>query len=170
MDSVPIICITGQVPTALIGSDAFQEADTVGITRPCTKHNWLVRSIDELPHVLHEAFYVAMTGRPGPVLIDIPKDVQFATGTYVPKAQFKARSYRPQVAGDLAQIQAAVELMATAKRPVLYTGGGVINSGKEASHLLRDLAPIRHPARTGSACWVCTEPTRPTWRCMTAMS
>ncbi len=142
MDSVPIICITGQVPTALIGSDAFQEADTVGITRPCTKHNWLVRSIDELPHVLHEAFYVAMTGRPGPVLIDIPKDVQFATGTYVPKAQFKARSYRPQIAGDLAQIQAAVELMATAKRPVLYTGGGVINSGKEASHLLRELVDL----------------------------
>jgi acetolactate synthase-1/2/3 large subunit len=142
MDSVPIICITGQVPTALIGSDAFQEADTVGITRPCTKHNWLVRSIDELPHVLHEAFYVAMTGRPGPVLIDIPKDVQFATGTYVPKAQFKARSYRPQVAGDLAQIQAAVELMATAKRPVLYTGGGVINSGKEASHLLREFVDL----------------------------
>jgi acetolactate synthase I/II/III large subunit len=142
MDSVPIICITGQVPTALIGSDAFQEADTVGITRPCTKHNWLVRSIDELPHVLHEAFYVAMTGRPGPVLIDIPKDVQFATGTYVPKAQFKARSYRPQIAGDLAQIQAAIELMATAKRPVFYTGGGVINSGKEASHLLRELVDL----------------------------
>ncbi len=142
MDSIPIICITGQVPTPLIGSDAFQEADTVGITRPCTKHNWLVRSIDELPYVLHEAFHVATNGRPGPVLIDIPKDVQFATGTYLPKAQFKPRSYKPQVTGDLKQIQAAVELMASAKRPVFYTGGGVINSGREASHLLRELVDL----------------------------
>ncbi len=142
MDSIPIICITGQVPTPLIGSDAFQEADTVGITRPCTKHNWLVRSIEELPYVLHEAFHVAMSGRPGPVLIDIPKDVQFATGTYLPKAQFKPRSYKPQVTGDLKQIQAAVEMMASAKRPVFYTGGGVINSGREASHLLRELVDM----------------------------
>jgi acetolactate synthase-1/2/3 large subunit len=142
MDSIPLVCITGQVPTPLIGSDAFQEADTVGITRPCTKHNWLVRNIEELANVLHEAFYVATTGRPGPVLVDIPKDVQFATGTYVPKAQFKHRSYRPQMTGDLNQIQAAVELMASAKRPVFYTGGGVINSGREASHLLRELVDL----------------------------
>jgi acetolactate synthase-1/2/3 large subunit len=142
MDSIPLVCLTGQVPTPLIGSDAFQEADTVGITRPCTKHNWLVRNIDELANVLHEAFYVATTGRPGPVLVDIPKDVQFATGTYVPKAQFKHRSYKPQVTGDLQQIQAAVELMAGAKRPVFYTGGGVINSGREASHLLRELVDL----------------------------
>lgn len=142
MDSVPIICITGQVPTALIGSDAFQEADTVGITRPCTKHNWLVRSVDELSDILHEAFYVAMSGRPGPVLIDIPKDVQFATGTYKPKGQFRHASYVPKVAGDLEKVQAAVELMATAKKPVFYTGGGVINSGREASHLLRELVSM----------------------------
>ncbi|GIL01007.1 MAG: acetolactate synthase [Alphaproteobacteria bacterium] len=142
MDSVPIVCITGQVPTSLIGSDAFQEADTVGITRPCTKHNWLVRSVEELPGVLHQAFHVAMHGRPGPVLVDIPKDVQFATGTYVPKAQYRNHSYSPQVAGDLEQIQAAVELMAAAERPVFYTGGGVINSGREACHLLRELVDM----------------------------
>ncbi len=142
MDSIPLVCITGQVPTALIGSDAFQEADTVGITRPCTKHNWLVRSVDELPLILHEAFYVACAGRPGPVLIDIPKDVQFATGTYIPKAQFKHRSYRPQLSGDIKQIQAAIELMASAKKPLFYTGGGVINSGREASHLLRELVEL----------------------------
>ncbi len=138
-DSVPLVCITGQVPTALIGSDAFQEADTVGITRPCTKHNWLVRTIEELPGILHEAFYVAMSGRPGPVLVDIPKDVQFATGTYFPPSQFKHKSYNPQTSGDEFQIKAAIELMQTARRPVFYTGGGVINSGPEASSLLREL-------------------------------
>jgi len=142
MDSIPLVCITGQVPTTLIGSDAFQEADTVGITRPCTKHNWLVRNVDELALVLHEAFYVATHGRPGPVLVDIPKDVQFATGTYVPKGQFRHKSYHPQVNGDLEQIQAAVELMASARRPVFYTGGGVINSGREASFLLRELVDM----------------------------
>jgi acetolactate synthase I/II/III large subunit len=142
MDSIPIVCLTGQVPTPLIGSDAFQEADTVGITRPCTKHNWLVRSVEELPMTIHEAFYVATHGRPGPVLVDIPKDVQFAMGSYVPKSQFRHKSYMPRVNGELSQIQAAVELMATAKRPVLYTGGGVINSGREASHLLRELVSI----------------------------
>ena len=142
MDSIPLVCITGQVPTALIGSDAFQEADTVGITRPCTKHNWLVRSVEELPAVLHEAFYVATSGRPGPVLIDIPKDVQFATGDYLPKSQFRHTSYKPKLAGDLEQIQEAVELMASAKRPIIYSGGGVINSGREASHLLRELVDL----------------------------
>ena len=142
MDSIPLVCITGQVPTALIGSDAFQEADTVGITRPCTKHNWLVRSIEELPLILHEAFAVATSGRPGPVLVDIPKDVQFATGTYVPKAQFKLRSRKPVVSGEIDLIQQAVEMMASAKRPVFYTGGGIINSGREASHLLRELVDM----------------------------
>lgn len=142
MDSIPIICITGQVPTPLIGSDAFQEADTVGITRPCTKHNWLVRSVEELPDIIHEAFYVATHGRPGPVLIDIPKDVQFALGAYKPKSQFRHKSYMPKVAGDLPQIQAAVELMASATKPLFYSGGGVINSGREASHLLRELVQM----------------------------
>ncbi len=142
MDSVPIIAISGQVPTPLIGSDAFQEADTVGITRPCTKHNWLVRSVDELPGILHEAFYVAMSGRPGPVLIDIPKDVQFATGTYFPPSEFTHKSYMPKTAGDLDRIAEAIELMAGAERPILYTGGGVINSGREACGLLRELVEI----------------------------
>ncbi len=142
MDSVPILCITGQVPTPLIGSDAFQEADTVGITRPCTKHNWLVRDVDELAMVLHEAFYVALSGRPGPVLVDIPKDVQFATGTYFPPSEFSHSSYSPVVSGDVDQIREAVELMASAKKPLIYSGGGVVNSGPEASKLLRELAEI----------------------------
>ncbi len=142
MDSIPMLCITGQVPTALIGSDAFQEADTVGITRPCTKHNWLVRSVDELPQVLHEAIHVALNGRPGPVLVDIPKDVQFATGTYFSPEEANLTGYSPQVAGDADQIAAAVELMAGAKKPVIYSGGGVVNSGTEASRLLRELVEL----------------------------
>ena len=142
MDSIPLLCITGQVPTPLIGSDAFQEADTVGITRPCTKHNWLVRSVEELPQILHEAFHVAQNGRPGPVLIDIPKDVQFATGTYFPPEEADLSGYAPKVAGDIEQIEAAIALMATAKNPVIYSGGGVINSGDEASRLLRELVEL----------------------------
>lgn len=142
MDSIPMLCITGQVPTALIGSDAFQEADTVGITRPCTKHNWLVRSVEELPQILHEAFHVALNGRPGPVLIDIPKDVQFATGMYFPPEEADLSGYAPQVSGNADQIAAAIELMASAKKPVLYSGGGVINSGPEASRLLRELVEL----------------------------
>ncbi|MEM9331616.1 MAG: acetolactate synthase 3 large subunit [Pseudomonadota bacterium] len=142
MDSIPILCITGQVPTALIGSDAFQEADTVGITRPCTKHNWLVRSIEELPQVLHEAFHVAQNGRPGPVLIDIPKDVQFATGTYFPPSEADLSGYAPQTAGNMDNIAHAVALLSTAKKPVIYSGGGVINSGPEASRLLRELVEL----------------------------
>ncbi|MCF6322191.1 MAG: acetolactate synthase 3 large subunit [Rhizobiaceae bacterium] len=144
LDSIPIVCITGQVPTSLIGSDAFQEADTVGITRPCTKHNWLVGSIEELPGILHEAFYVAMAGRPGPVLVDIPKDVQFATGTYFPPSEFKHKSYNPKTSGDEVLIKEAIDLMANARKPLFYTGGGVINSGPEASKLLRELV-----AKTG---------------------
>jgi acetolactate synthase-1/2/3 large subunit len=142
MDSIPIVCITGQVPTHLIGNDAFQEADTVGITRPCTKHNYLVKNIADLPRALHEAFHIAASGRPGPVVIDIPKDVQFARGTYARPTEFPHRGYRPKVKGDADKIKAAVELMARARRPVLYTGGGVINSGKAASQKLRELARL----------------------------
>ena len=138
MDSIPIIVLTGQVPTFMIGSDAFQEADTVGITRPCTKHNWLVKETDHLSGVMHEAFHVATSGRPGPVLIDIPKDVQFATGTYTgPKPS--ASRYKPQVKGDMDAINELVAALETAKRPIFYTGGGVINSGPGASQLLREL-------------------------------
>ncbi|MBE0414900.1 acetolactate synthase 3 large subunit [Yoonia sp.] len=138
MDSIPIIVLTGQVPTFMIGSDAFQEADTVGITRPCTKHNWLVKDTDRLSATLHEAFHVATQGRPGPVLVDIPKDVQFATGTYT-QARAVETHYNPQVKGDLAAITELAAAMETAKRPVFYTGGGVINAGPAASQLLRDL-------------------------------
>ena len=139
MDSIPLVCITGQVPTALIGSDAFQECDTVGITRPATKHNWLVKDVNRLAETLHEAFHVATSGRPGPVVVDIPKDVQFANGTYVGPDQVNHRTYRPKVEGDAEAIARAVALMARAERPILYTGGGVINSGAEASRLLREL-------------------------------
>lgn len=142
MDSIPLVCITGQVPTHLIGNDAFQECDTVGITRPCTKHNWLVKSVDDLPGILHEAFHVATTGRPGPVVVDIPKDVQFATGLYTTGQRRYHKSYKPQLQGDPHAIRAAVHALAGAKRPVLYTGGGVINSGDGATERLRELAEI----------------------------
>ncbi|MBO0343633.1 acetolactate synthase 3 large subunit [Roseibium sp. CAU 1637] len=145
MDSIPLVCITGQTATHLIGTDAFQECDTVGITRPCTKHNWLVRDVDDLARVLHEAFYVATSGRPGPVVVDIPKDVQFATGTYQapttnPAASHK--SYRPQLKGDAQAIRIAADLMSKAKKPIFYTGGGVINSGPQACQLLRELVQL----------------------------
>ena len=139
MDSIPIVCITGQVPTHLIGNDAFQECDTVGITRPCTKHNYLVRDVDDLGRVLHEAFYVASNGRPGPVVVDIPKDVQFATGTYDGTPKVRHKTYRPKLKGDQAAIREAVDLLASARKPIIYSGGGVINSGPSASRLLRDL-------------------------------
>ena len=142
LDSIPLVCITGQVPTHLIGSDAFQECDTVGITRHCTKHNYLVRSVEDLPRVLHEAFYVAANGRPGPVVVDIPKDVQFALGQYERPQSNQHKTYRPQMDGDREKIRAAVALMAGAKKPVFYTGGGVINSGDEASALLRELVRL----------------------------
>ena len=138
LDSIPLVVLTGQVPTFMIGSDAFQEADTVGITRPCTKHNWLVKETDKLGAVLHEAFHVATSGRPGPVLVDIPKDVQFATGQYTPKKPSTSH-YQPPVKGDMTEIAALVEAIESAKRPVFYTGGGVINSGPAASQLLREL-------------------------------
>lgn len=139
LDSIPIIVLTGQVPTFMIGSDAFQEADTVGITRPCTKHNWLVKETESLSATIHEAFHVATSGRPGPVLVDIPKDVQFATGTYTEKAKSPVGHYQPQVKGDMETIMELVEAIETAERPVFYTGGGVINSGPAASQLLREL-------------------------------
>jgi len=143
MDSIPLVCITGQVPTSLIGSDAFQECDTVGITRPCTKHNWLVKDVNQLSRVIHEAFRIATTGRPGPVVVDVPKDVQFATGTYTPPSPvIEQKSYQPKLSGDLDKIRDAIELMATAKRPIIYSGGGVINSGREASQLLRELVEL----------------------------
>jgi acetolactate synthase-1/2/3 large subunit len=139
LDSIPVVCITGQVPTFLIGTDAFQEADTTGITRPCTKHNYLVKDADEIAETVHEAFHVARSGRPGPVVIDIPKDVQFAKGTYKDANTPGRHNYQPNTQPDMAAIEAAVELMANAKKPVFYTGGGVINAGPEASTLLREL-------------------------------
>jgi acetolactate synthase-1/2/3 large subunit len=142
MDSIPVVCITGQVPTHLIGSDAFQECDTVGITRHCTKHNYLVKSIKDLPRILHEAFHIARSGRPGPVVVDIPKDIQFAKGEYSRPVSNEHRAYRPQIKGELNKIKAAIELMSQAKRPVFYTGGGVINAGPEASALLRELVRL----------------------------
>ncbi|WP_028034909.1 acetolactate synthase 3 large subunit [Chelativorans sp. J32] len=142
MDSIPLVCITGQVPTTLIGSDAFQECDTVGITRPCTKHNWLVRDVNDLAAILHEAFHVATTGRPGPVVVDIPKDVQFAKGIYTPPQTAPRTSYHPPLDGNQEMIRAAVSLMASARRPIIYSGGGVINAGPEASHLLRELVEL----------------------------
>ncbi len=142
MDSIPLVCITGQVPTHLIGNDAFQECDTVGITRPCTKHNYLVKDVNDLARILHEAFYVATNGRPGPVVIDIPKDVQFAKGRYIGPSNIQHKTYRPRVKPEQSSVKAAVELLATAKRPIFYTGGGVINSGPTAAKLLREFVKL----------------------------
>ena len=141
MDSIPLVVITGQVPTALIGTDAFQECDTVGITRSATKHNVLVKDVADLARAMHEAFHIATSGRPGPVLIDIPKDVQFAKAPYAgPKAVTFAHAYAPKVDGDPDKILEAVELIAQARRPLLYTGGGIINAGPAASLALRAFA------------------------------
>jgi acetolactate synthase-1/2/3 large subunit len=140
MDSIPMVVITGQVPTHLIGSDAFQEADTVGITRACSKHNYLVRDVNDLARIIHEAFYVATSGRPGPVVIDIPKNVQFAKGTYVGPGAIEHRTYHPRTEPVSGRIEEAVALMARAERPLIYSGGGVINSGPAASEALRALA------------------------------
>jgi acetolactate synthase-1/2/3 large subunit len=136
MDSIPVICLTGQVPTHLIGNDAFQEADTTGITRPATKHNYLVKDIGKLAGVVHEAVYVATSGRPGPVVIDLPKDILIGKGPYTEKPVASHRSYRPQTEPDPRSIQEAVRLLKRARRPMVYTGGGVINAGPEASRLL----------------------------------
>jgi acetolactate synthase I/II/III large subunit len=142
MDSIPVVCLTGQVPTHLIGNDAFQEADTTGITRPCTKHNYLVKDANDLARMMHEAFYVARTGRPGPVVVDLPKDILFASGTYTPPTSVKHKSYRPQTTPDPAKVLEAVELMSRAKRPVFYGGGGLINSGERACALYQELVQL----------------------------
>ncbi len=141
-NSIPLVVITGQVPTHLIGNDAFQECDTVGITRPCTKYNYLVKSVADLPRALHEAFHIAASGRPGPVVVDIPKDVQFAKGSYFKPKEFQHKGYRPKLKGDPDRIKQAVEMMAAAKRPLFYTGGGVINSGAAACDSLRELVGL----------------------------
>jgi acetolactate synthase-1/2/3 large subunit len=139
MDSVPVVCLTGQVPTHLIGNDAFQEADTTGITRPCTKHNYLVKRIEDLSRTLHEAFYVARSGRPGPVVVDLPKDIQQTRGRYVGPEEVEHRSYRPQTEPDRDKIVQAVDMMIAARRPLFYCGGGIVNSGRKASELLTRL-------------------------------
>jgi len=142
MDSIPLVCLTGQVPTHLIGNDAFQEADTVGITRSCTKHNYLVKSTDALAGVIHDAFYIAGSGRPGPVVIDIPKDVAINTAAYDCSPRVEHRSYVPQVKGDPARIEEAIDLIAGARRPIIYAGGGVINAGPAAARLLANFARL----------------------------
>jgi acetolactate synthase-1/2/3 large subunit len=139
MDSVPIVCLTGQVPTHMIGNDAFQEADTVGITRPCTKHNYLVKEASQLAHTLHEAFHVARSGRPGPVVVDLPKNILMGKATHLPRESFKARTYDPPREPLGEKVEQAVELLASAERPVFYVGGGVINSGQRACQLLAEL-------------------------------
>ncbi len=139
LDSIPMVVLTGQVPTHLIGSDAFQECDTVGVTRACAKHNYLVKDVNDLARILHEAFYVATTGRPGPVVVDIPKDVQFASGSYIGPQEISHRTYQPRYAPKTRRIDQALELMTRAQRPIFYTGGGVINSGPRASEVLRQL-------------------------------
>ena len=141
MDSIPVVCLTGQVPTHLIGNDAFQEADTTGITRPATKHNYLVKRPEDLARVVHEAFYVARSGRPGPVVIDLPKDILINPAPYT-EAPPSHPSYRPRTEPDLAQIHRAVALLKQAKRPIIYAGGGVINSGPKASESLRELIAL----------------------------
>ncbi len=142
LDSIPLVCITGQVPTHLIGSDAFQEADTTGITRSCTKHNYLVRDIADLPRIVHEAFHVARSGRPGPVVIDIPKNIMNSMGSYTEKVEVNRPSFKPIPKPDISQIEKAVALMATAKRPIFYVGGGLINSGEKACKLLTELVHL----------------------------
>jgi acetolactate synthase-1/2/3 large subunit len=143
MDSIPIVVITGQVPTHLIGTDAFQEADTVGITRHCTKHNYLVKDPAKLGAVVHEAFHIATSGRPGPVVIDLPKDVQIASATYTaPTSPLQHKTYRPQVKPEPNLIETAVEMLAAAERPIFYTGGGIINAGPEAARALSTLQAL----------------------------
>ena len=142
MDSIPLVCISGQVPTHLIGTDAFQECDTTGITRPCTKHNWLVKDINQLAETMHKAFHVANSGRPGPVLVDIPKDVQFQKGTYKSSKEVVLETYKPIVKAELNDIEKAVELIVKSKKPIIYSGGGVINAGTKASDALTEFTRI----------------------------
>jgi len=144
MDSIPLVCITGQVPTHLIGTDAFQECDTTGITRPCTKHNWLVKDVNKLSSIMHKAFEVATTGRPGPVLVDIPKDIQFQKGKYVKPKELKNNNSKTNINfnGQDNNIELAIEFINKSSKPILYTGGGVINSGPRATELLRELVSL----------------------------
>ena len=142
MDSVPLVCISGQVPTHLIGTDAFQECDTTGITRPCTKHNWLVKDIKDLSKVLHEAFRVATTGRPGPVLVDIPKDIQFAKSNYSKLKKDKKNNKKSHNKFTQNEIDELIDLISKSKKPIIYTGGGVINSGPKASESLREFVRL----------------------------
>ena len=144
MDSVPVVCISGQVPTHLIGTDAFQECDTTGITRPCTKHNWLVKDVNDLSEIMHKAFEIAMTGRPGPVLVDIPKDIQFNKGVYKSK---KIKTSKNLNGSKLNKVNSKdldkfIEMMKNSSKPIFYSGGGVINSGPRASELLRELVSL----------------------------
>ena len=138
MDSIPVVCLTGQVPTHLIGNDAFQECDTTGITRPCTKHNYLVKETDALARTIHEAFYVARKGRPGPVVVDLPKDIQFAECPYVEPSEVKPATYRPASKGPKDAIEEAIDLISKAERPIFYGGGGIINSGPAACKKFTD--------------------------------
>jgi len=142
MDSIPLVCITGQVPTHLIGTDAFQECDTTGITRPCTKHNWLVKDVNQLAEITHKAFHIATSGRPGPVLIDIPKDIQFQKGEYKPSSIIEIDTYKPNTKAKTSEIEKAVELIINAKKPIIYSGGGVINAGEKASKVLTEFTRI----------------------------
>ncbi len=145
MDSVPVLCLTGQVPTHLIGNDAFQEADTVGITRPCTKHNYLVKKVEDLIPSIYEAHHVATSGRPGPVVVDLPKDIQLAeiTMEYMAPTREKAQMrYRPSMVPDADAIRQAADMLVAAKKPIIYGGGGIINAGDKASQLLRELVDL----------------------------
>ncbi len=170
LDSIPMVVITGQVPTALIGSDAFQEADTVGITRHCTKHNYLVKDPAILGGVIHEAFHIATSGRPGPVVIDIPKDVQVATASYQKPGPIQHKTYRPALKADRSDIEQVVDMLAAAERPIFYTGGGVINSGPAASQLLQELARITGAPVTSTLMGLGALPaTSPQWLGMLGM-
>jgi acetolactate synthase I/II/III large subunit len=139
MDSIPLVCVTGQVPTHLIGTDAFQECDTTGITRPCTKHNWLVKNIKDLPIIMHKAFHIATSGRPGPVLVDIPKDIQFQKTEYVKKEDVIQKINKVVTEVESSELDKIVDLIYKSKKPIIYSGGGVVNSGDKASALLQDL-------------------------------
>ncbi|MGR4000733.1 MAG: acetolactate synthase 3 large subunit [Alphaproteobacteria bacterium] len=150
MDSIPIVCLSGQVPTHLIGNDAFQEADTTGITRACTKHNYLVRTIEELPYILHEAFEIARSGRPGPVLVDLPKDIQQASGLYYSPEDIQAKPRFPRIKPNPDAIKETVKQLQKAQRPIIYFGGGVINAGPNAAKLLTKLVHTLQFPATGT--------------------
>lgn len=170
LDSIPMVVITGQVPTALIGSDAFQEADTVGITRHCTKHNYLVKDPSLLGGVIHEAFHIATSGRPGPVVVDIPKDVQVATASYTKPGPIQHKTYRPALKADRSEIEQVVDMLAAAERPIFYTGGGVINAGPAASQLLIELARVTGAPVTSTLMGLGALPaTSPQWLGMLGM-